>query len=179
MLHEMVMQKFNLETNAVINLSFKLSSFDFAVDITNDSKVESCKRRFLIFNTSLAETYRAMVQEWYYKRRQLAANMTYEITASAANKVAKKRMKSATWVVNGVNAYQYEVSDGQYIREVNLQTGICGCHKWQLSGLPCGHPFKDHGSWYEYCSARMKGHGLSGLGFTYQHETNGLKCLNA
>ncbi|GKA70285.1 transposase, MuDR, MULE transposase domain protein [Tanacetum coccineum] len=27
-----------------------------------------------------AETYRAMVQEWYYKRRQLAANMTYEIT---------------------------------------------------------------------------------------------------
>nr|GEX69578.1 transposase, MuDR, MULE transposase domain protein [Tanacetum cinerariifolium] len=59
----------------------------------------------------LAEMYRAMVQEWYYKRRQLAANMTYEITDWAANKMAKKRMKSATWVVNGVNAYQYEVSD--------------------------------------------------------------------
>ncbi|GJV81516.1 transposase, MuDR, MULE transposase domain protein [Tanacetum coccineum] len=87
----------------------------------------------------LAETYRAMVQEWYYKRRQLAANMTYEITDWAAHKVAKKKMKSATWVVKGVNAYQYEVSDGQYIREVNLQTGICGCRKWQLSGLPCGH----------------------------------------
>ncbi|GJX01148.1 transposase, MuDR, MULE transposase domain protein [Tanacetum coccineum] len=42
----------------------------------------------------LAETYRAMVQEWYYKRRQLA---------------------------------------------VNLQTGICECRKWQLSGIPCGH----------------------------------------
>nr|GEV60612.1 transposase, MuDR, MULE transposase domain protein [Tanacetum cinerariifolium] len=39
----------------------------------------------------LAETYRAMVQEWYYKRRQLAENMTYEITDWAANKVAKKR----------------------------------------------------------------------------------------
>nr|GEU62362.1 transposase, MuDR, MULE transposase domain protein [Tanacetum cinerariifolium] len=48
-------------------------------------------------------------------------------------------MKSATWVVNGVNAYQYEVSDGQYIREVNLQTGICGCRKWKLSWLQCGH----------------------------------------
>nr|GEV25477.1 hypothetical protein [Tanacetum cinerariifolium] len=59
----------------------------------------------------LAETYHAMVQEWYYKRRQLAANITYEITDWAANKVAKKRMKSATWVVNGVNAYQYEVSN--------------------------------------------------------------------
>ncbi|GJW93278.1 transposase, MuDR, MULE transposase domain protein [Tanacetum coccineum] len=59
----------------------------------------------------LAETYRAMVQEWYYKRRQLA----------------------------GVNNYQYEVSDGQYIRAVNLHTGICECQKWQLSEIPCGH----------------------------------------
>ncbi|GKE85409.1 hypothetical protein Tco_1559151 [Tanacetum coccineum] len=39
MLHEMVMQKFKLEANAVINLSFKLSSFDFAVDITDDDEV--------------------------------------------------------------------------------------------------------------------------------------------
>ncbi|GJU36912.1 transposase, MuDR, MULE transposase domain protein [Tanacetum coccineum] len=87
----------------------------------------------------LAETYRAMVQEWYYKRRQLAENMTYEITDWAAHKVAKKSMKSATWVVKGVNNYQYEVSDGQYIRAVNLHTGICECRKWQLSGIPCGH----------------------------------------
>ncbi|GJS68913.1 hypothetical protein Tco_0683478 [Tanacetum coccineum] len=28
----------------------------------------------------LAETYRAMVQDWYYKRRKLSENMTYEIT---------------------------------------------------------------------------------------------------
>ncbi|GJW74941.1 transposase, MuDR, MULE transposase domain protein [Tanacetum coccineum] len=48
-------------------------------------------------------------------------------------------MKSAKWVVKGVNEYQYQVSDGQYIREVNLQTGTCECRKWQLSGLPCGH----------------------------------------
>ncbi|GJR18742.1 hypothetical protein Tco_0967269 [Tanacetum coccineum] len=39
MLHEMVMQKFNLEANAEINFSFKLSSFDFAVDITDDAEV--------------------------------------------------------------------------------------------------------------------------------------------
>ncbi|GJX17126.1 hypothetical protein Tco_0217958 [Tanacetum coccineum] len=40
MLHEMVMQKFNLEANAEINFSFKLSSFDFAVDITDDAEVQ-------------------------------------------------------------------------------------------------------------------------------------------
>ncbi|GKA31277.1 hypothetical protein Tco_0717582 [Tanacetum coccineum] len=59
----------------------------------------------------LAETYRAMVQQWYYERRKLS----------------------------GVNEYQYEVSDGQYIREVNLQAGTCECRKWQLSGIPCGY----------------------------------------
>ncbi|GKD04016.1 hypothetical protein Tco_1178990 [Tanacetum coccineum] len=40
MLQEMVMQKFKLEANAVINLSFKLSSFDFAVDITDDAEAK-------------------------------------------------------------------------------------------------------------------------------------------
>ncbi|GJR24710.1 transposase, MuDR, MULE transposase domain protein [Tanacetum coccineum] len=86
----------------------------------------------------LAETYRAMVQQWYYERRQLAANMTYEIIDWAAHKVAKN-MKSVKWVVKGVNEYQYEVSDDQYIRDVNLQAGTCECRKWQLSGLPRGH----------------------------------------
>ncbi|GKB44510.1 transposase, MuDR, MULE transposase domain protein [Tanacetum coccineum] len=92
-----------------------------------------------VLQLKLAETYRAMVQDWYYKRRELAANMTYEIIDWVANKVTKKRMKSATWVVNGVNHYQYQVSDGQYIHEVNLQTGTCECRKWQLSRIPCGH----------------------------------------
>ncbi|GJV66695.1 phospholipase-like protein [Tanacetum coccineum] len=78
----------------------------------------------------LAETYRAMVQECKYDVRN---------NRLGSKQSGKKKMKSATWVVKGVNAYQYEVSDGQYIREVNLQTGICGCRKWQLSGLSCGH----------------------------------------
>ncbi|GJZ95045.1 hypothetical protein Tco_0667248 [Tanacetum coccineum] len=49
MLHEMVMQKFKLEANAVINLSFKLSSFDFAVDITDDTE-------FMSFEPDIPET---------------------------------------------------------------------------------------------------------------------------
>nr|GEX15447.1 transposase, MuDR, MULE transposase domain protein [Tanacetum cinerariifolium] len=67
----------------------------------------------------LAETYREMVKE--------------------CKKSGKKRMKSTTWVVKGVNNYQYQVSDGQYIREINLNTDICECRKWQLSGILCGH----------------------------------------
>ncbi|GKA58868.1 transposase, MuDR, MULE transposase domain protein [Tanacetum coccineum] len=49
MLHEMVMQKFNLEANAVINLSFKLSSFDSVVDITDDAE-------FMSFEPDIPET---------------------------------------------------------------------------------------------------------------------------
>ncbi|GJX41028.1 hypothetical protein Tco_0256018 [Tanacetum coccineum] len=38
------LHKFKLEANVVINLSFKLSSFDFAVDITDDAEDTSLQR---------------------------------------------------------------------------------------------------------------------------------------
>ncbi|GJU99251.1 transposase, MuDR, MULE transposase domain protein [Tanacetum coccineum] len=41
MLHEMMMKKFNLEANSQINLSFKLSSFDYTVDITDDAEIRT------------------------------------------------------------------------------------------------------------------------------------------
>ncbi|GJQ91782.1 transposase, MuDR, MULE transposase domain protein [Tanacetum coccineum] len=50
----------------------------------------------------LAETYRAMVQECKYDVRN---------NRLGSKQSGKKKMKSATWVVKGVNAYQYEVSD--------------------------------------------------------------------
>ncbi|GJX17624.1 oligopeptide transporter [Tanacetum coccineum] len=48
-------------------------------------------------------------------------------------------MKSAKWVVCGVTDHQYQVYDGRYNCQVDLQTSTCQCRKWQLSGLPCGH----------------------------------------
>ncbi|GJT80465.1 hypothetical protein Tco_1054807 [Tanacetum coccineum] len=41
--------KFNLEANAEINFSFKLSSFDFAVDITDDTEV-MCSTNFIFLS---------------------------------------------------------------------------------------------------------------------------------
>nr|GEZ99676.1 transposase, MuDR, MULE transposase domain protein [Tanacetum cinerariifolium] len=77
----------------------------------------------------LAETYRAMVQEWYYQRRKLAGSY----------QSAKKMMKSAQWVVSGVSDHQYQVYDGRYNRQVDFRIGTCQCRKWQLSRIPCGH----------------------------------------
>ncbi|GJT05108.1 hypothetical protein Tco_0839570 [Tanacetum coccineum] len=77
----------------------------------------------------LTETYRAMVQEWYFKRQ--------EVADWVADKVQKRKIKSTAWVVNGVN--QYQALDGRYNREVNFMNGSCEYRKWQLSGIPCGH----------------------------------------
>ncbi|GJU23505.1 transposase, MuDR, MULE transposase domain protein [Tanacetum coccineum] len=43
--------------------------------------------------TKLAEMYRAMLQDWYFKRQEVAANMKYEITDWEADKVHKKTKK--------------------------------------------------------------------------------------
>ncbi|GKC95366.1 transposase, MuDR, MULE transposase domain protein [Tanacetum coccineum] len=40
-LHEMMMKKFNLEANSQINISFKLPSFDYTVDITDDDEIHT------------------------------------------------------------------------------------------------------------------------------------------
>nr|GEV54492.1 transposase, MuDR, MULE transposase domain protein [Tanacetum cinerariifolium] len=94
------------------------------------------KRRLPI--TMLTKTYRAMVQDWYFKCQELAAHMKYEVTDWVADKVHKRKLKSAAWIVHGIYQYQYQVSDGRYNREFNLMTGSCEYQKWQLSGIPCG-----------------------------------------
>ncbi|GJX92113.1 transposase, MuDR, MULE transposase domain protein [Tanacetum coccineum] len=64
--------------------------------ITSNS-VESVNACSVIYRKEpvlkLAETYRAMVHKWYYKCRQLAANMTYEITDWEQTKWLKKDEK--------------------------------------------------------------------------------------
>ncbi|GJX30718.1 hypothetical protein Tco_0240573 [Tanacetum coccineum] len=74
-----------------------------------------------------------------FKRREVAANIKYEITNLATDKVEKRKLKSVAWVINEFNQYQYQVSDGRYNREVNFITGSCKCRKWQVSGIPYGH----------------------------------------
>ncbi|PWA51221.1 transposase, MuDR, MULE transposase domain protein [Artemisia annua] len=89
--------------------------------------------------TLLTDTYRDMVQKWYFERRKAAAKMKYEITDWAADKVEKRKRKGVRWVVYGIDEFQYQVSDGLYNLLVNLRTNECDCRKWQLSGIPCGH----------------------------------------
>ncbi|GJX44245.1 transposase, MuDR, MULE transposase domain protein [Tanacetum coccineum] len=68
----------------------------------------------------LTETYREMLQKWYFERREVAANMKHEITDWVTDKVHKRKLKSVLWVVNGIDQNLYQVYDGGYNREVNL-----------------------------------------------------------
>ena len=49
-------------------------------------------------------------------------------------------VKSATWVVKGIEMYKlYQVTDSRLVHVVDFKKRECTCCKWQLSGLPCGH----------------------------------------
>nr|GEX81170.1 transposase, MuDR, MULE transposase domain protein [Tanacetum cinerariifolium] len=113
----------NFDNKAALDLAIRLKALDEGYQILNDrsapDSVESVNACTVVYwklpMLNSAETYRAMVQDWYYKRRKLAENMTYEITDWAANKV-QKMMKSAKWVVCSVSVHQYQVYDGRYNR---------------------------------------------------------------
>nr|GEZ92675.1 hypothetical protein [Tanacetum cinerariifolium] len=58
----------------------------------------------------------------------------------AKAKIRKRMQKSLNWVVVGIAIGRvYKVDDHRRIRTVELYNGTCTCHKWQVSGLPCGH----------------------------------------
>ncbi|GKA54513.1 transposase, MuDR, MULE transposase domain protein [Tanacetum coccineum] len=135
----MISKHYNKETGVEVgNIFYNKEAIDLAIRLKAlDDGYHVLKRKLLV--TMLAETYHAIVQDWYFKCREVAANMRYDITNWVADKVHKRKLKSTAWIVHGVNQYQYQVSDGRYNCEVNFLTGSCECRKWKLSGIPCGH----------------------------------------
>ncbi|GJW35431.1 hypothetical protein Tco_0058351 [Tanacetum coccineum] len=93
----------------------------------------------------LAETYRAMLQEWYFKRQKLTGNMKYEITDWAAHKVHKRKLKSATWIVHGVNQvsklWKFTIDSSIFIRDYGSRQCETCCfnlaYKRSTEGFMC------------------------------------------
>ncbi|KAD6795762.1 hypothetical protein E3N88_06658 [Mikania micrantha] len=89
--------------------------------------------------TKLIDFFVSLVQKWYFERRQLGAKNAHHLTKWAENKISKRIQKSKTWTVRGVDEYHFNVDDGIHRCIVDVFNKKCGCRKWQLSGLPCGH----------------------------------------
>ncbi|KAJ9556871.1 hypothetical protein OSB04_011485 [Centaurea solstitialis] len=87
----------------------------------------------------LMEYFRAFQQEWYSKRRELAARLTNILTPWAEVRVQKRAVESAPWIVRDIGYGEYEVQDGYRDAKVQYYDKSCSCKRWQLSGLPCGH----------------------------------------
>ena len=63
-----------------------------------------------------------------------------ELSDWAAAKVQDRMLKSANWIVNGIEHGEiYQVYDNLRTHGVRLTEGTCTCRKWQLSCFPCGH----------------------------------------
>lgn len=63
-----------------------------------------------------------------------------ELSDWAAEKVQDRMLKSASWVVNGIEHGEvYQVYDRVRTHVVRMTERTCSCRKWKLSGLPCGH----------------------------------------
>ncbi|KAJ9566920.1 hypothetical protein OSB04_002886 [Centaurea solstitialis] len=87
----------------------------------------------------LMEYFRAFQQEWYSKRRELAARLTNTLTPWAEVRVQKRAVESASWIVRDIGYCEYEVQDGYRDAKVQYYDKSFSCKRWQLSGLPCGH----------------------------------------
>ncbi|GJS38738.1 transposase, MuDR, MULE transposase domain protein [Tanacetum coccineum] len=91
--------------------------------------------------TKLMEWYRALLQKWYCDRREKYKDSNvHTLSDWATHKVMDRMQKSANWRVHGIlHSKIYQVDDRRRVHRVDLNTRSCSCHKWQLSGIPCGH----------------------------------------
>ncbi|GJT92048.1 transposase, MuDR, MULE transposase domain protein [Tanacetum coccineum] len=91
--------------------------------------------------TQLMEWYRALLQKWYCARRDKYKDSDANTLSDwATHKVMDQMQKSAHWNVLEIEYGRlYQVDDRRRVHQVDLTSRTCTCHKWQLSGIPCGH----------------------------------------
>ncbi|KAJ9566957.1 hypothetical protein OSB04_002923 [Centaurea solstitialis] len=87
----------------------------------------------------LIEYFREFQEEWYFLRRNKAAELNHPLTEWAQLKIQKMIGKSAMWTVRGIGYGRWQVHDMDRGAEVDMTIRSCSCLKWQVSGLPCGH----------------------------------------
>ncbi|PWA56355.1 hypothetical protein CTI12_AA419790 [Artemisia annua] len=91
--------------------------------------------------TRFMDWYRGLLQRWYCERRDKYEDAVEgELSDWAAKKLNQRMIKSANWVVTGIQAnILYQVVDFRKHHIVDLGSWTCTCCQWQFSGIPCGH----------------------------------------
>ncbi|KAL4026414.1 hypothetical protein IC575_014844 [Cucumis melo] len=128
------------------------------VGITRWSRVHYPGRRYNMMTTNIAksmnsilkeprdlpiasflENVRALLQRWFWERREEGIKVTSTLTKWAELVIQKKQEGALTMKVNPINCYQFHVKDLDKEEVVNLQIKECTCKEFQAEQLPCSH----------------------------------------
>ncbi|KAL4016884.1 hypothetical protein IC575_024546 [Cucumis melo] len=88
---------------------------------------------------SFLENVRALLQRWFWERREEGIKVTSTLTKWAELVIQKKQEGALTMKVNPINCYQFHVKDLDKEEVVNLRTKECTCKEFQAKQLPCSH----------------------------------------
>ncbi|KAL4022875.1 hypothetical protein IC575_016621 [Cucumis melo] len=128
------------------------------VGIARWSRVHCPGRRYNMMTTNRAESMnsilkeprdlpiasflanvRALLQRWFWERREEGIKVTSTLTKWAELVIQKKQEGALTMKVNPIDCYQFHVKDLDKEEVVNLQTKECTCKEFQAEQLPCSH----------------------------------------
>ncbi|KAA0045025.1 MuDRA-like transposase [Cucumis melo var. makuwa] len=88
---------------------------------------------------SFLENVRALLQRWFWERREKGIKVTSTLTKWAELVIQKKQEGALTMKVNPIDCYQFHVKDLDKEEVVNLQTKEFTCKEFQAEQLPCSH----------------------------------------
>ncbi|KAL0551373.1 hypothetical protein IC582_010459 [Cucumis melo] len=88
---------------------------------------------------SFLENVRALLQRWFWERREEGIKVTSTLTKWAKLVIQKKQEGALTMKVKPIDCYQFHVKDLDKKEVVNLQTKECTCKEFQAEQLPCSH----------------------------------------
>ncbi|KAA0061359.1 MuDRA-like transposase [Cucumis melo var. makuwa] len=88
---------------------------------------------------SFLENVRALLQHWFWERREEGIKVTSTLTKWAELVIQKKQEGALKMKVNPIDCYQFHVKDLDKEEVVNLQTKECTCKEFQAEQLPCSH----------------------------------------
>ncbi|KAL0549171.1 hypothetical protein IC582_013652 [Cucumis melo] len=88
---------------------------------------------------SFLENVRALLQRWFWDRREEGIKVTSTLTKWTELVIQKKQEGALTMKVNPIDCYQFHVKDLDKEEVVNLQTKECTCKEFQAEQLPCSH----------------------------------------
>ncbi|KAL4021249.1 hypothetical protein IC575_020043 [Cucumis melo] len=91
---------------------------------------------------SFLENVRALLQRWFWERREECIKVTSTLTKWAELVIQKKQERALTMKVNPIDCYQFHVKDLDKEEVVNLQTKECTCKEFQAEQLPCSHAIR-------------------------------------